>query len=253
MTKTIDMNADMGESFGVYKYGEDESIVTSVSSGNLACGFHAGDPTVMRNSVRLARDHGVAVGAHFGFPDLAGFGRRHLHVTPGDLKNAVAYQLGALGALAKAEGVALHHAKAHGALYMMALDDDQLSLAIAEAILEFDDSLMLYTIGNSATDHVARRKGLRTVLEFFADRPYFADGQVKMFDWSLAEIGGTAEAIGRRIQKLVTEGVVLSTDGDELTPSCETICIHSDTPGAATIAREVRKALLAVQVEIVAP
>ena len=253
MTKAIDINSDMGESFGVYTYGRDEAIIRSVSSANLACGFHAGDPTVMRRSVVLARDAQVAIGAHFGFRDLSGFGRRRLHVKPGDLKNDVSYQLGALAALVKAENARLHHVKAHGALYMMALEDDELSRAIVEAVLEFDDSLMIYTIGASATEQMARGKGLRVIREFFADRPYLGDGQVKMFDWSLEEIGATAEAIGQRIRRLVTEGVVLSTDDTELTPAFETICIHSDTPGSAKIACEVRHALQTAPVRIEAP
>ena len=253
MTKAIDINSDMGESFGVYTYGRDEAIIRSVSSANLACGFHAGDPTVMRRTVTLARDAQVAIGAHFGFRDLSGFGRRRLHVKPDDLKNDVSYQLGALAALARAENATIHHAKAHGALYMMALENDELSRAMVEAVLEFDDSLMIYTIGGSATDQVARSKGLRVIREFFADRPYFADGQVKMFDWSLQEIGSTAKAIGQRIRRLVTEGMVLSTDDTELTPEFETICIHSDTPGSDEIAREVHTAMLSAQVRIEAP
>ena len=253
MTTTIDINSDMGESFGVYAYGQDEAIIRSISSANLACGFHAGDPTVMRQSIVLARDVKIAIGAHFGFRDLSGFGRRRLHVKPDDLKNEVSYQLGALAALARAENARLHHVKAHGALYMMALEDNELSRAIVEAVLEFDDSLMIYTIGGSATDQVAGSKGLRVIREFFADRPYFADGQVKMFDWSLHEIGSTAEAIGQRIRRLVTEGVVLSTDDTELTPAFETICIHSDTPGSAEIAGEVHNALQSSQVRIEAP
>jgi len=253
MDTTLDINADMGEGFGLYRYGEDESIVTSICSCNLACGFHAGDPTVMRNAIVLARDNNVAVGAHFGFRDLAGFGRRHMVVKPGDLKNDVAYQLGALGALARAENVTLHHAKAHGAMYMMALEDDDLAGAIVEAILEFDDSLMIYTIHDSATDQVARKKGLRTVAEFFADRPYFSDGSVKMFGWSLEEVGGTPEAIGQRIGRLATEGTVSALDGREIRPTFETVCVHSDTPGSSKIAHAIRSALRDAGVEIASP
>lgn len=253
MTRSIDVNSDMGESFGVYRYGEDEAIVRSISSGNLACGFHASDPTVMAKTIALAHDHGVAVGAHFGYRDLVGFGRRNLSVRPSDLKNDVACQLGALGALAKAQGVTLHHAKAHGALYMMALEDNDLSLAIVEAVSEFDDSLMVYTVAGSATDRMARRKGLRVVPELFADRPYFADGQVKMFGWSLEEVGGSPEAIGERVRRLVTDGVLPSVDGQDITPTFETICIHSDTPGSPHIAEEVRKALTAGGVQVKAP
>ena len=253
MTTTIDINSDMGESFGVYAYGQDEAIIRSISSANLACGFHAGDPTVMRQSIVLARDVKIAIGAHFGFRDLSGFGRRRLHVKPDDLKNEVSYQLGALAALARAENARLHHVKAHGALYMMALEDDALAGAIVEAVLEFDDSLMIYTIHGSATDQVARKKGLRTVAEFFADRPYFSDGTVKMFGWSLEEVGGTPEAIGQRIGRLATEGTVSTLDGGEIRPTFETVCVHSDTPGSSKIADAIRRALRDAGVKIASP
>lgn len=234
--KSVDLNADMGESFGLYRYGEDPEIVKSITTANLACGFHAGDPTVMRDSIRLAKSHGLAIGAHPGFRDLAGFGRRYLTMKPTDLKNDVAYQLGALGALAKAEGVTLHHVKPHGALYMMALEDEALAQAIVEAVLEFDDSLMIYTIHDSATARAAAESGLRVVPEFFADRPYFASGEVKMFDWSLGEVGD----IPSRIARLLTDGVVASIDGADVRPVFETICVHSDTPGSAMIAAAIR-------------
>ena len=253
MIATIDLNADMGESFGLYQYGEDPNIVSSISSANLACGFHAGDPTVMRESIQLAKRHHVAIGAHFGFRDLVGFGRRFLKVDPTDLKNEVAYQLGALAALAKAENTTVHHVKPHGALYMMGLEDEQVSLAMVEAVLEFDEALMIYTIHDLATDRVAQGKGLRVVPEFFADRPYFADGRVKMFDWSLDEVGTTPDAMGQRVQRLCAEGVVQTTDGKEIAPVCETICVHSDTPGSAQIARAIRDRLQEIQVGIAAP
>src|SRR5258708_6711388 len=176
MISSIDLNCDMGESFGLYRYGADEEVLPHISSANVACGFHAGDPTVMRRTVALARRHGVAVGAHVGFPDLLGFGRRPLAVKPAQLKDYMTYQIGALQAFVRAEGVRLHHVKPHGALYMMALEDEALSRAIVEAALEAEEGLPIYTVKGSATDAVARRCGRRSVAEFFADRGYYAHG-----------------------------------------------------------------------------
>jgi UPF0271 protein len=243
MPATIDLNADMGESFGLYHYGADEEVIQHITSANVACGFHGGDPTVMRRTVALARQHGVAVGAHFGFPDLLGFGRRRLDVKPAQLADYVTYQIGALQAFLRAEGVPLHHVKPHGALYMQALEDDELARAIVEASLAADEKLMIYTIAGSATDEAARRRGMRCVTEFFADRGYYSDGRVKMFDWSLAEAGGEPEQIARRVIGLLQQGTVPALDGGAARIAAETICVHSDTPGAGQIAQAVRQAL----------
>ena len=243
MKKRIDLNCDMGEGFGLYAYGADAEIIPHVSSANIACGFHGGDPSVMRRTVQLARDHGVALGAHVGFPDLRGFGRRGLHVSPSDLKNDVTYQIGALAAFVRAAGAALHHVKPHGALYMLALDDRDLSRAIAEATFEHDKNLMIYTIHDSATDREATRLGLRVIPEFFADRGYHSHGKVKMFDWKLAEAGRTPRAIGNRVVRLLRKGRVTSIEGGDISVKTETICVHSDTPGAPHLAKAIRQAL----------
>ena len=240
---TLDLNADMGESFGLYRYGEDEAIVRSITSANLACGFHAGDPTVMRRSILLAKAHNVAVGAHFGFRDLVGFGRRELSVRPSDLRNEIVYQLGALNALAQTEDVRLHHVKPHGALYMMGLEDAGVAAAIVEAVASFDDSLPIYSIHDSETAQSAERQGLRVIPEFFADRPYHSNGQVKMFGTSLDDLGGTPDSVGERIAKLIRTGNLPSIDGKEIQPVFKTICVHSDTPNSAEIASAIRKAL----------
>jgi UPF0271 protein len=249
----IDLNADMGESFGLYRYGADEAVICHISSANVACGFHGGDPSVMRQTVALAKQHGVAIGAHFGFPDLLGFGRRRLDVKPAVLRDYVTYQIGALQAFLRAEGVPLHHVKPHGALYMQALEDDELSLAIVEASLAADEKLMIYTIAGSATAEAARRLGMRWVAEFFADRGYYADSRVKMFDWSLAEVGGSPEAIARRVVELLQHGTVPALDGGSAQIAPETICVHSDTPGAGEIVRVVREALAGAQITVRAP
>jgi UPF0271 protein len=253
MTPSIDLNSDMGESFGPYRYGADEEIIGHISSANLACGFHAGDPTVMRRTVALAKQHGVAIGAHCGFPDLLGFGRRRLDVKPAHVKDYVCYQIGALQAFLRAEAVPLHHVKPHGALYMMALEDEALSRAIIEAALEADEGLKIYTIRGSATDTVARRCGMQSVAEFFADRGYFADGTVKMFDWTLAEAGGTPDRIGQRIVRLLQQGTVAAMDGTEVQMAAETVCVHSDTPGSPQIAQAIRQALGGAKIAVRVP
>jgi UPF0271 protein len=253
MPPTIDLNSDMGESYGLFRYGADEEVIRHITSANVACGFHAGDPSVMRQTVALARKHGVAVGAHFGFPDLLGFGRRRLDVKPAQLKDYVTYQIGALQAFLKAEGVRLHHVKPHGALYMMALEDEALSRAIVEASLAADDGLQIYTLPGSATEHVARQCGMRSVAEFFADRGYYADSRVKMFDWTLAEVGGSADNIGSRVVQLLQQGAVAALDGGTARIAAETICVHSDTPGAGQIVQAIRQALAQASIEVRVP
>jgi UPF0271 protein len=243
MPASVDLNSDMGESFGLYRYGADAEILPFISSANVACGFHGGDPSIMRKTVALARQHGVAVGAHVGFPDLLGFGRRKLGASAAQVKDYVTYQIGALRAFLGAASLTMHHVKPHGALYMMALEDLQLSRAIVEASLEQDERLMIYTIRGSATDEAARRSGMGTVAEFFADRGYHPDGAVKMFDWTLEEAGGTAEDIGQRVLRLLQQGIVAAMDGTDVPLLAETICVHSDTPGSPQIAHAIRRAL----------
>ncbi|MBI4028403.1 MAG: 5-oxoprolinase subunit PxpA [Verrucomicrobia bacterium] len=253
MRKRIDLNCDMGESFGLYSYGADAEIIPHISSANIACGFHAGDPSVMRKTVRLALDHGVAIGAHVGFSDLRGFGRRLFGVCPSDLKDDVAYQIGALAAFARAAGASLHHVKPHGALYMMAIEERKLSRAMVEAALEFDEDLMIYAIRGSETDHEATRLGLRVVPEFFADRGYHSSGKVKMFDWKISEAGGLPQAIGKRVVRLLREGSVASIEGEDVSVQAETVCVHSDTPGSSRIAQAIRQALHRAGFEIKKP
>jgi UPF0271 protein len=253
MSHTIDLNCDMGESFGLFRHGADEEVVPHISSANIACGFHAGDPVVMRRSVALALQHGLALGAHFGYPDLLGFGRRSLQVSPAHLKDYVAYQIGALQAFVHAAGARLHHVKPHGALYMAALEDDALARAVVEASLEADRDLQIYTIKGSATDAVARRCGMRSVAEFFADRGYHADGRVKMFDWTLDEAGGTPENVARRVVELLQYGTVAALGGGRAKSFAETICVHSDTPGAPRIVQAIRQALREAGVDVRRP
>lgn len=250
MPASVDFNADMGESFGLYRYGADEELLPMLSSANVACGFHGGDPSVMRRTVALARQQRVAVGAHFGFPDLLGFGRRRLQATPTEVKDYVTYQIGALEAFLRAEGMTLHHVKPHGALYMMVLEDDSLARAVAEATQCAGQDLQFYTIKGSAADVAATRLGLQVVPEFFADRGYHADGTVKMFNWTLAEAGGTPEAIGQRVVRVLQQGKVAAIDSGDAGIVAATVCVHSDTPGAPLLARAIRQALAAAQIEV---
>jgi len=243
MTLQIDINCDMGESFGLYTYGHDADMLPLISSANVACGFHAGDPTVMNDTVAGAKANNVKVGAHVGFPDRMGFGRRNMQIAPLELKDHTTYQMGALAAFVRTQGLELQHVKPHGSLYMMALEDQAMALALVEAVAEFDDTLMIYTIRDSATWQAAQAKGLRPVAEFFADRPYHKDGQVKMFNWTIKEAGEDPNALGERVARLITQGEIPSFEGGTIAMTAETVCVHSDTPGAPEILKAVRDAL----------
>lgn len=253
MTLHIDINCDMGEGFGLYTHGHDAEMLPLISSANVACGFHAGDPTIMQATVAGAKAHKVKVGAHVGFPDIMGFGRRKMQIVPQELKDHTTYQIGALAAFVKAHGMELHHVKPHGALYMMALEDQAMAIALVEAVANFDDRLMIYTIKGSATWQAAQAKGLRAVAEFFLDRPYHKDGRVKMFNWTLEEAGGDPKSLAQRVTTLITKGEIPSFEGGILTMDVETVCIHSDTPGAPEILKAVRDALKMSHITIAPP
>jgi len=235
----MDFNADLGESFGLWERGADDALMRVISSANVACGFHAGDPSAMRRAVDSALASGVAIGAHPGFPDLLGFGRRRIDATPGEVHDYVLYQVAALDGFVRAAGARLHHVKPHGALYMQALDDAALARAIAEAVAVFDDSLGVYTLAGSELFDAAQAAGLRPVPEFFADRPLRGDGTVVMFGWQeLFE--PTPEAVGERVRSLVETGTVPALDGAPVPIDAETICVHSDTPRAGELGAAVR-------------
>jgi UPF0271 protein len=238
----VDFNADLGESFGLWARGADDALMRVISSANVACGFHAGDPGAMRRAVASARSEGVAIGAHPGFPDLLGFGRRNIDASPGDVRDYVLYQVGALGAFAAAAGAPLRHVKPHGALYMMALEHHALARAIAEAVASYDDALAVYTLAGSELWDAAGAAGLRVVPEFFADRPLRADGSVVMFGWQeLFE--PTPEAVADRVRSLVETGTVRSLEGTFVEVTAATICVHSDTPRADELGAAVRQAV----------
>jgi UPF0271 protein len=234
---TIDLNADVGES-----RGDDEALIPSITSANVACGFHAGNPAVIRTTVRLAVQHGVAVGAHPGLADLEGFGRREQRVSASVAEDLVLYQVSALYGIAKAEGVALAHVKPHGALYNMAARDAGLARAIARAVALVDRSLILVGLAGSAFAAAARDEGLTFAGEGFADRAYEPDGSLRSRDQPDALITD-ARLVFARVMRMVTERAVVAVDGSDLSIDVQTICIHGDTPGAADLARGLRRSL----------
>ncbi len=238
----VDLNADVGESFGAWSLGQDPALMSSITSANVACGFHAGDPGVMRATVALAREHGVAVGAHPGFPDLAGFGRRELQVSPRDVEDFVVYQVGALAGIAAAQGVRLQHVKPHGALFNMAVRDAALADAIARAVALIDKSMILFGLPGSELVAAGTRAGLRTACEVFADRAYRSDGTLVPRQEEGAVIHDAA-AVEQRVIAMVRDQVVEAIDGTRVPLTIDTICVHGDTPGAAELAARVRAAL----------
>ena len=236
---TIDLNCDMGESFGAYTLGLDAEVMRFVTSANIACGFHAGDPGWMRTTVGLCEDLGVGIGAHPGFPDLRGFGRRALGATPAEIRDDLVYQIGALTAFTRAK--ALQHVKPHGALYNMAVDRDDIASAIAEAVRLVDPRLILVVLAGSRWEATARRMGLRVAREVFADRAVQADGTLVPRSQPGAVIHDTSAVVERSLQ-LVAEGTVTAVTGETVTLEADTICLHGDTPGAVDLAAALRAA-----------
>ena len=243
MTKLrVDLNCDVGESFGRYQLGDDADIMSSVTSANIACGFHAGDPSVMRQTVRLAARAGVAVGAHPGFPDLSGFGRRELQASPAEVEALVLYQIGALTAMVGAEGGRLQHVKPHGALYNMAARDRVLADAIARAAAAVSPRLVLVGLSGSCLLEAGREAGLDVASEVFADRAYEAGGELRDRSHPDAVIGDP-ELVTERVLLMVREGIVRATTGELVAVRADTVCIHGDTPDAARMATTLRAGL----------
>jgi len=249
---SVDLNCDIGESFGAWTLGADAEVLAHVTSANIACGFHAGDPATMRRTIDLAAERGVAVGAHPGLPDLAGFGRRVIEVTPDEAYEMVVYQVGALAAFAAARGTRLAHVKPHGALYNMAAARAPLADAIARAVRDVDRGLMLFGLAGSQLIAAARSAGLVAVEEVFADRRYAANGKLVSRSEQGAVIDDTASAV-RQAVRMVREGKVTAIDGTELPVRADTICIHGDTSGAAEHARALRAALSDAGIDVAGP
>jgi 5-oxoprolinase (ATP-hydrolysing) subunit A len=248
----VDLNADVGESFGTYTIGCDAGLLRAVSSASIAAGFHAGDPTVLRQTLRLARAHGVAVGAHPGFPDLTGFGRREMHLAPAEVENLVLYQVAAVAGVANAEGLALQHVKPHGALYNMAARDRSLAAAVARGVAAFDRSLILFGPPGSELLAAGDAEGIRVFAEGFADRSYEPDGSLTPRQRPAAVIHD-AEAILARTIRLLKEHTIEARDGSSLTLRVDTICVHGDTPGADVIAAALRAGLEAAGITVRSP
>ena len=238
----MDLNCDMGESFGTYELGYDELAMPYVTSINVACGFHASDPDNMAKTVLLAKKHGVAVGAHPGYPDLVGFGRRSMALTPEEVKNAVIYQIGALDALCKAAGVRLQHVKLHGALYNNAEKDLTVATAIAKAIKAVEPSLYMLCLANSQMGVAAKQEGVPFVEEAFADRAYTEEGSLVSRKVEGSVIHDINEVV-TRVVRMVTEKTVVAITGKVIPIQAQTICVHGDTPGAVDMVKAIRAAL----------
>jgi UPF0271 protein len=223
-----------------------------ITSANIACGAHAGDPRVMRRTVRLSLEHDVGIGAHPGFPDLAGFGRRDIRADPSEMEDSVLAQIGALAAIAKAEGAALRHVKAHGALYTMANRDGKLADAIARAIRAFDPALVMFVLPGTEMERAGREAGLRVALEGFADRAYEPDGSLTPRSKDGAVIHDTSAVVQRGV-RMVRDGIVLTTEGREIPMKIDTICVHGDTAGAPTLTRQLRAGLEAAGIRVMRP
>jgi 5-oxoprolinase (ATP-hydrolysing) subunit A len=247
----VDLNADVGESFGAWSLGEDEALIPLVTSVNVACGAHAGDPDVIARTVALAARHGVAVGAHPGYPDRAGFGRRAMALTADEIERSVVVQVGAVWAAARAAGVPLRHVKTHGALYNRAARDEDAALAIARAVASIDPGLWLFGLAGSAQVEAGRTAGLQVVEEAFADRAYEADGSLRSRTLEGSVIDEPAAAAAQALA--IVRGSVPAIDGSVVPVRADSICVHGDLPGAAARARAVRDGLEAAGVELVAP
>ena len=242
--KNIDINSDLGESFCAYTMGNDAEVLRYVISANIACGFHASDPLTMQKAVRQAKEAGVKIGAHPGYPDLVGFGRREMKVSPAELKAMVIYQVGALQAVCKAEGTKLHHVKPHGAMYNMAAKDEKLADAIAEAVAAVDGNLVLVGLSGSCLKAAAEKHGLAFAAEVFADRAYEDDGSLVSRTKPGAMIEDEDLAI-RRMLHLLETGTIESSNSKEIRLEADTICVHGDSPKAVLFAKKLREALTA--------
>ena len=229
--------------------GQDEALMASITSANVACGFHAGDASVMRQTIALAKQHGVAVGAHPGFPDLVGFGRREMQASPREVEDYVLYQISALAGMAATQGVRLQHVKAHGALYNQACRDPSLAEAIARAVAAFDASLILLGLPGSALLRAGREAGLRVAAEVFADRAYDPDGSLTSRRKPGAVLHDPAQVVDRAV-RMARDREVIAVDGTRVPLEVDTICLHGDTPGSADLARQVKHGLIAAGVRV---
>lgn len=247
----VDVNCDMGESFGPYQLGNDAAILDFVSSANIACGFHAGDPATMRKTVKLAMEKGIAIGAHPGLPDLVGFGRRNMDISAQEAYDMVVYQIGALQAFVQAEGGVMQHVKPHGALYNMAATQTPLAEAIAEAVYQVNPELILFGLAGSELTRAGDKIGLRTAHEVFADRTYQQDGTLTPRTQPNALITDQAQSLSQ-VVRMVKEGLVRSQQGVDVAIQADTVCIHGDGPHALDFARSIHHTLEAAGISVCA-
>lgn len=245
----VDLNSDLGESYGRYTLGMDEKIIPLITSANVACGYHASDPVVMDRTLSLACEAGIQVGAHPGFPDLMGFGRRNMTVSPEEARAYTLYQLGALDGFCRAWGIKMQHVKPHGALYNMAAKDYVLAEAICRAIRDFDDQLIVLALSGGELAHAAMDLGLRTALEVFADRAYEEDGTLVNRKKEGAMITDEEEAIARVI-RMIKEGTVTAITGKEIPIRADSVCVHGDGAKALAFVERIRAALEAEGIQI---
>ena len=252
MTKLrVDLNCDVGESFGRYELGDDAGVMAGITSANVACGFHAGDPVGMRRTVRLALQHGVAVGAHPGFPDLVGFGRREMSASPEEVEALVIYQVGALAAIVASEGGQLRHVKPHGALYNMAARDRGLADAISRGVLAVGMPLTLVGLSGSCLLDAGRQAGVAVASEVFADRAYDPSGRLRDRTRPDAVLTDPV-AVTARVVEMVRDGSVSASSGEKLAVQADTVCVHGDTPGAAALVAALRGGLEGAGIEVAA-
>ncbi len=238
----VDLNSDIGESFGAYNIGQDEKVLDYITSANVACGYHAGDHNVMHRTVKMAVEKGVGLGAHPGLPDLIGFGRRPMQVDPGDVYNFVVYQIGALQAFARLYSTSLNHVKPHGALFNMASTDKNLAQAIARAVYDVDRKLILFGLAGSELVKTGKEIGLKVVQEVFADRTYQPDGTLTPRTQPNAMIHDENEAV-LRVIRMVKEGKVEAADGTDIDIHADTVCVHGDEPKALLFVQKLRSEL----------
>ncbi len=247
MSKWIDLNCDMGEGFGVYALGADDKVMPFITSANIACGFHGGDPTIMKATVRMAENLDVRIGAHPGLPDLQGFGRRDMRLSPQEAADFVVYQMGALQAFTVTRK--LQHVKPHGALYNMGAADEKLARAIAETVAKFDADIILVGLSGSAWIEAGRKAGVRVASEVFADRAYNPNGTLVSRNLPGAVIHNAKEVIDRAT-RMAAKGTVITIDGKEISVHADTICLHGDTPGVEVLAKKLNDGLRAAGIDV---
>ena len=248
----IDLNCDMGESYGAWRMGDDANVMPLITSANIACGFHGGDPATIRTTVARAVDHGVAIGAHPSLPDLVGFGRRVMRISAQEAYDLVLYQAGAVAAFTRAAGTRLHHVKCHGALYNMAVNDEGLSDAMVRAVKDLGSGVILYVLSGSKTLETGKKAGIRVVGEVFADRGYSDDGTLAPRD----KPGGMIEdaaASAKQALAMIEEGYVTSLSGKRVAVAADTMCLHGDQPGAVVFAQTLRKVFSEKGIAVAAP